>query len=122
MQPRPAQQKHVDALSGAPVPVEPDQEPTVIDEILERVVLLVLSWDERVISLPGLVGKEEEVRPTFVSNPRKAVQRLAEKAHAQHCGSRRRRGPARHVGYVRRTQSQAEGIRGQPVPSGAHRH
>ena len=94
IQPRPgAQLQHVDALSRALVPVEPEKQLIVLDEFPEEVVLLVRSWDERVIPLPGLVGKEKE-RPTFVAAPRKAVQRLAEKAHAQHRGSCRRRGPA----------------------------
>ena len=44
IQPRPgAQQKRVDALSRDPVPAEPDQQPIVLDEFPERVLLLVRS-------------------------------------------------------------------------------
>ena len=42
IQPRPgAQQKHVDAFSRAPVPVESDQRPIALDEFPERMILLV---------------------------------------------------------------------------------
>ena len=44
IQPRPrAQQKHVDALSRATIPVELDQQPSVLDEFPERIVVLVPS-------------------------------------------------------------------------------
>ena len=44
VQPRPgAQQKHVDALSRGPIPVEANQQSIVLDEFPERAVLLVRS-------------------------------------------------------------------------------
>ena len=50
--PRPGtQQKHVDAISRTPIPVESDQQPLVLDEFPERAVLLVRSWDERIVDL-----------------------------------------------------------------------
>ena len=47
-----AQQKHADALSRPPIPMQPDQQPIVLDEFPDRVVLLVLSWDERIVAWP----------------------------------------------------------------------
>ena len=71
IQPRPgAQQKHVDALSRAPVPAEPDQQPIVLDEFLKRVVLLVQC------------GRK--------CTPCMVVQRLAEREQAPRRGLRRR--------------------------------
>ena len=46
IQPRPgSQQKHVDALSRAPVPVEPGQAPIELDVFPDRVVLRVAAWE-----------------------------------------------------------------------------
>ena len=101
IQPRPGtQQKHVDALSRAPIPVEPDQRPIVLDEFPERVVLLVRSWDERVVALPTPVGPGEAERLGRALRPCTPLQRLAEKAHAQCRGLRRQRSAARRVGHV----------------------
>ena len=52
-----AQQKHVDALSRAPIPGKSEQQPIVLDEFPERVVPLVQSWDERVVALPTRVAQ-----------------------------------------------------------------
>ena len=46
------QHTHMDALSRAPIPVEFDQQPIVLEEFPERMALLVRSWDERVVALP----------------------------------------------------------------------
>ena len=51
-----AQQKHVDAISDAPIPVEANQRRIVLDEFPERVVLLVRLWDERVVAWPTRGG------------------------------------------------------------------
>ena len=51
IQPRPAaQQKHVDALSRAPVPVEKGQQPIELDVFPERVVLRVAAWEAQPVS------------------------------------------------------------------------
>ena len=102
IQPRPgAQQKHVDALSRAPVPGESDQRPIVLDEIMERVFMLVRSWDERVVALPTRLGLGKSERFGRAPTPCTPIQRLAEKEHAQHQGLRRQLSAARHVGHER---------------------
>ena len=68
-----AQQKHVDALSGAPIPPEPDQQPIVLDEFPKRVVPLVRSWDERVVTVPTPVGAGKHERSGLVATPCRAV-------------------------------------------------
>ena len=106
IQPRPgAQQKHVDAFSRAPVPVESDQRPIALDEFPERMALLVRSWDERVVALPTPLGPGKSERFGRWLTPCTPVQRLAEKAHAQHRGFRRQRGAVRHVGHVQRASA-----------------
>ena len=74
----------MDAFSRAPIPVKPGQWRIVLEEFPERVVLLVRSWDERVIALPGLVGQEKKECPPLVTTTCKAVSRFADKAHAQY--------------------------------------
>ena len=101
IQPRPGtQQKRVDALSRSPIPVEYDQQPIVLDEFLERVVLLVRSWDERVVALPAQGGPDKSAGRCRAVTPCAPVQRLAEKAHAQWRGLRRQQRAARCVEHV----------------------
>ena len=53
IQPRPgARQKHEDALSRAPIPVEANQLPIVLDEFPERAGLLVRSLDKHDVAWP----------------------------------------------------------------------
>ena len=90
IEPRPGtQQKRMDALSRAPIPLASDQQPIVLDEFPERLVLLVQSWDECIVALPaqGGSGKSERLGRELI--PCTTVQRLAEKAHAQRRGLRR---------------------------------
>ena len=88
IQPPPGtQQKHVDALAGAPIPVESDQQPMVLDEFPERVVLLVRSWDERVTAVPAQGGPDKSERRGLERTPCTIVHRLMEKPHAQRLGS-----------------------------------
>ena len=109
IQPRPGiQQKHADALSRAPIPVESDQQPILLDEFPQRVVLLVRSWDDRVVALPARGGPDKPERHGREGTPCTPVQRLAEKAHAQRRGLRRQRGAARRVGHVQRAGAQAD--------------
>ena len=96
----------MDALSRAPIPVESDQQPIVLDEFPERVALLVRSWDERVAALPAQGGPDKLERRGRELTPCTTVQRLAEKAHAQRRGLRRQRGAAPHVGRVQRASAQ----------------
>ena len=98
----------MDALLRAPIPVESDQQPIVLDEFPERVVLLVRSWDERVDALPAQGDPDKLERRGRELTPCTTVQRLAEKAHAQRRGLRRQRGAARHVGHVQRAGAQAD--------------
>ena len=108
IQPRPgAQQKHVDGLSRAPIPVESDQRPIALDEFAERMVLLVRSWDERVVALITALGPGKSERFGRALTPCTPVQRLAEKAQAQHRRFRCQRGAVRHVGHVQRASAQA---------------
>ena len=107
IQPRPGtQRKHVDALSRAPIPAEPDQRPIVLDRFPERVVLLVRSWDERAVALPTPGGPGKSERLGRAPTPWTPVQRLAEKAHTQRRGLRRQRSAARRVGHVQQTGAQ----------------
>ena len=58
IKPRPAaQQKHVDALSRAPLPLQPDQKPIELDVFPDRVVLHVASW-KGVTVAPGIIRFE----------------------------------------------------------------
>ena len=108
IQPRPGpQQKHVDALSRAPIPVEANQQPIVLDEFPECMVLLVRSWDERVVALPARGGQDKPEGRGREGAPSMTVQRLAEKAHAQHRGPRCRRGAARLVGHGQQADTPA---------------
>ena len=101
IQPRPgAQQKHVDARSRALISVEADQQPIVLDEFSERVVLLVRSWDERIVAWPTRGDQDLPERRGRDNTSCMTVQGLAEKAHAQRQGLRCRRGAARLVGHV----------------------
>ena len=84
----------MDALSRAPIPVESDQQPIVLDEFPQRVVLLVRSWDDCVVALPAQGGPDKPERRARELIPCKTVQRLAEKAHAQLRGLGRQRGAA----------------------------
>ena len=81
----------------------------MLDDSPERAVLLVRSWDERVVALPAQGGPDKSERCGRELTPRTTVQRLAEKAHAQRRGLRRQRGDARHVGHVQRVSAQAHG-------------
>ena len=109
IQPRPrTQQKHEDALSRASLPAESDQQPAVLDEFAERAVLLVRSWDERVVALSAQGGPGKSERRVCELAPCTTVQSLAEKAHAQRGGLRRQRGAARYVGHVQRAGAQAD--------------
>ena len=54
-----------------------------LDEFPERVVLLVRSWDERVVALPAQGGPDKPERRGCELTRCTPVQRLAEKAHAQ---------------------------------------
>ena len=101
------QQKHVDALPRALIPVESDQQPIVSEEFPERVVLLVRSWDKSVVALPTKGGPDKSERRGRELTPCATVQRLAEKAHTQRRGLRRQRGAARYVGHVQRASTQA---------------
>ena len=96
----------MDALSRSPIPVESDQRPIVLDEFPERVVLLVRSWDERVVARRALVGTSKSERRGRQLTPCALVQRLAEKPHAQRRGLRRQRSAARHVGRIQRAGAQ----------------
>ena len=63
IRPRPGtQQKHVDALSRSPISVESGQQAPAFDEFPEHVVLLVRSWDERVVALPAQGGPDKSER------------------------------------------------------------
>ena len=53
----------MDSLPRASIPVESHQHPIVLDEFPERVVLLVRSWDERVVVLPAEGGPGKPERP-----------------------------------------------------------
>ena len=105
IQPRPGtQQKDVDALSR---PVGSDQQPIVLDEVPERVVLLMRSWNERVVALPAQGGPDKPERCGREHTPCTTVKRLAKKAHAQRRELRCQRGAARHVGHIQRASTQA---------------
>ena len=107
IQPRPGtQQKHVDALSRAPISVESDQRPIVLDEFPGLVVLLVRSWDKRVVALPAQGGPGKSERCGCEVTPCIPVQRLAEEAHAQRRGLRRPRRATRCVEHVRQAGAQ----------------
>ena len=106
IQPRPgAQQKHGDALSRAPVLAEPNHHLIVLDEFPERVVLLVRSWDERVVAWPTRDGLDGPKRGGRECTPCMAVQRLAERAQAQRRGLRRRRAVAPRVAQVQQVDA-----------------
>ena len=102
----------MDALPRAPIPVESDQQPIVLDDFPERVVLTVLSWGQRVVALPAQSGPDDSERRGRERTPCTTVQRLAEKAHAQRRRMRRQRGAARHVGHVQMSSAQAHGKSG----------
>ena len=72
----------MDALSRAPVPMEPDQQPIVLDEFPEHVILLVRSWDERVAVWPTREGRGGRKGRGRERAPCLAVQRLGRKPSA----------------------------------------
>ena len=112
IQPRPgSRQKHVDALSQAPVPGEPNQQLIVLDEFPERVLLLVRSWDERVVAWPTSDGLEGQKRDGREYTPCMAVQGLAEKAQARRRGLRRRHAVAPRVAQVQQVDATSRGSR-----------
>ena len=76
----------------------------MLDEFPERVVLLVRSWDERVVALPAPGGSGKSERRGYKLTPCTPLQRFVEKAHAQRRGQR---GAVRHVGHVHRASAQA---------------
>ena len=84
IKPRPgAQQRHVDAFSRAPIPVQPGQQPIVLDKFQDRVVLLVRSWDERVVAWPPGEDQQGLRRRARMRSPCMTLQHFAEKAQAQ---------------------------------------
>ena len=94
IKPRPgAQQKHVDALSRLPIPVQPDQQPIVLDAFPDRVVLLVSPWDERVVAWPPGDDRQRLRKRGRERSPCMSVQHFAEKAQAQRRGLGTRRAP-----------------------------
>ena len=88
------------ALSRSPVPAEPNQQPIVLDEFPEHVVLLVQSWDERVVAWPTRDGREGQNGRGRECTPCMIVQRLAERAQAQRRWLRRRRAAVPLVAQV----------------------
>ena len=95
----------MDALSRAPVPAEPDQQPIVLDKFPERVVLPVRSWDERVVACPASDGLNGHYRGGRECTPCMVVQRLAERAQAQRRGLRRRRAAVPLVAQVQQVHT-----------------
>ena len=89
----------MDALSRAPIPVEADQQPIVLDEFPEHVVLLMRSWEERVVAVPARGGQDQPERRGREGTPCMTVQHLAENAHAQRRGLHCRRGAAQLFCY-----------------------
>ena len=70
-------------------------------------VLLVRSWDERIVALPARGGQDRPERRGREGTPCTTVQHLAEKEHAQRRGLRWRRGAAWLVGHVRQAGAPA---------------
>ena len=99
------QQKHVDAISRAPIPVEANQQPIVLDEFPESVVLLVRLRDERVVACPTRGGRDPPRRRGCEGTPCMTVRHLAEKAHAQRQKIPCRRAAARLVGHVQQADT-----------------
>ena len=77
----------------------------VLDEFSDRVVLLVRSWDERVVAWPTRDGQEGRKGCGRECTPCMTVQRLSERAQAQRRGLRRRRGAVPLVAQVQQVDT-----------------
>ena len=77
----------------------------MLDEFPERVVLLVRSWDERVVAWSASEGPEGRKGAARECTPCVAVQRLAERAQAQRQGLRRRRAVTPRVAHVQQVDT-----------------
>ena len=104
IKPRPgAQQKHVDALSRAPIPVQPDQQPILLDEFPDRVVLLVRSWDEHVAAWSSGEDRQNSSNRGRKRNPFTSLQRFAEKAQAQRRGLMKQHAAKSFLAHTKKT-------------------